>query len=208
MKICLVDLDALSPEDLAFLSSSLGEEERRRLEAMGNPARKTQSLGALYALSVLTGGTLPPMGRSPKGKPYFIKDGSLPFSLSHTDTLSVACLGTHESGAVGVDLERLSRDTRAEGIARRFFDAEEQEILRKAENAPIRFLTLWTRREARGKVTGGGVLSPSDPSLLVRSYLLRREDEVYLLSVAAEGEIGEPELFFVGSPFSHEPISI
>lgn len=78
------------------------------------------------------------------------------FNLSHTRG-SVAC--AISSVRVGVDLERLNPETNFLEIAERFFHAKETSALRALplHEAAIRFIELWTLKEALLKGLGLGI---------------------------------------------------
>jgi len=94
--------------------------------------------------------------RSPRGKPYYPLDPSLQFNLSHSGIYVALAVGPDP---VGVDVEQLRLSTDIDGIARRFFAADEQRWLaqfRTSERA-ARFFELWSRKESLLKATGDGL---------------------------------------------------
>ncbi|HEX6464942.1 MAG TPA: 4'-phosphopantetheinyl transferase superfamily protein [Vicinamibacterales bacterium] len=90
------------------------------------------------------------------GKPT-IKDSTLSFSLSHTRGL-VAC-AIADGYRVGVDVESSSGARDVDGLAERYFSPSEVASLRgcpKGERG-LRFLELWTLKEAFLKAIGRGL---------------------------------------------------
>ena len=83
--------------------------------------------------------TLPPVERSPRGKPFFPGEAGRWFSLSHSGGIALCALS--EDGPVGVDVELLRRAPR-----RLAGDLEDEA-----------FFWLWTAREATVKRQGLGI---------------------------------------------------
>jgi 4'-phosphopantetheinyl transferase len=106
------------------------------------------------------------------GKP-FINDGCLSFNLSHTRGL-VACTVAH-STPLGIDVERINRVTDVESLADRFFSHSETAALcRGAADVHVRFIDLWTLKEAFVKATGRGLSQPLDSFSFDLDYAGRR----------------------------------
>lgn len=108
---------------------------------------------------------------SPRGKPSLTApaDQDLHFNLAHSDGL--ALLAVTRACPVGVDVERINPLRDAEGITERFFSTRESAALKAlpADQKPVAFFNLWTRKEAWLKATGDGIsefLSKSEVSLL------------------------------------------
>jgi 4'-phosphopantetheinyl transferase len=115
------------------------------------------------------------VGRDPKswcfepdasGKPHIHPKeegaGALTFSLSHTRGL-VACAVAHGAD-VGLDVERVDRVAAPQAIASRHFAQSEIRLLDSCapgEHA-MRFIELWTLKEAYVKATGAGLTMPLD----------------------------------------------
>ncbi len=80
----------------------------------------------------------------------------LRFNLSHTERLVACAIGRSE---VGIDAENLGRRVNAIDIANQFFAADEARRLRSFDDLerPIRFLELWTLKEALSKGLGAGL---------------------------------------------------
>ena len=86
-----------------------------------------------------------------KGKPYFL-DIDLHFSLSHSGTLAVCAVSDKE---IGVDIEKMREVNMA--VADRCFTKEECEYICNSQNVQKAFFEIWTRTEARAKLTGKGI---------------------------------------------------
>ncbi len=84
--------------------------------------------------------------------------GHLAVSLTHTNGAVIAAASPH-AARVGVDVERLDRNVRAEALARRYFAPAEADALGFLPPGRRRgaFLRTWTLKEAWGKATGIGV---------------------------------------------------
>jgi len=94
------------------------------------------------------GGTMPPVLKTPEGKPFFAGD-PLYFSLAHARTLAACAVSDRP---VGVDAELLR--TLRSGLARYVCSPEELAALPEGDEA---LLALWTRKEAWAKYTGRGL---------------------------------------------------
>lgn len=146
--------------DAAFLKRVLvllPQEKQSAIAKIRHLPAKTQStLGwglLLYAWRLKTGEqTLPPLGFSERGKPFF-KDASLAFSISHTDTL--VCLALSETGDIGVDAQTLA--TPSDRLAQRVLSVAEQAVLAAADDIALTFTRFWTQKEALVKQTGEGI---------------------------------------------------
>jgi 4'-phosphopantetheinyl transferase len=81
-------------------------------------------------------------------------------NVSHSG--AVALLAFIRGQQIGVDVEHIRQDFDADGIARRFFSAHEQEELSALAPAEryTAFFRCWTRKEAYIKATGAGLSLP------------------------------------------------
>lgn len=96
------------------------------------------------------------------GKPFLRSDSTLSFNLSHTRQL-VAC-AIAAGDAVGIDAERTARMLDAGAIAERYFSPFEAASLARCRDDAlrVRFLELWTLKEAFAKAVGVGLTLPLD----------------------------------------------
>ncbi len=97
---------------------------------------------------------LPPVARSPRGKPFFPGLGSRWFSLSHSGGLALCALS---GGPVGVDVERV-RPRRAGLPAYALSPAE----LARFDGSWEEFYRLWTLKEAWCKREDAPLYPPRD----------------------------------------------
>jgi 4'-phosphopantetheinyl transferase len=98
------------------------------------------------------------------GKPRLKPVHGLPlqFNLSHSGELILIAVA--KGRAVGIDVERIRTGLDFEGVAARFFSANECKILDSLAG-PERddaFFTCWTRKEAYLKARGNGLSIPLD----------------------------------------------
>lgn len=101
-------------------------------------------------------------GYGPEGKPHLLSaPAALSFNLSHSD--DVALVAVAGGRAVGVDLERVSRDLDIEGTAQVVYTPLELALLLPLAGAERRtaFFQMWTRKEAYLKATGRGFSLPA-----------------------------------------------
>lgn len=113
-----------------------------------------------------TGGDLPPIRLTARGKPYF-EDSPFHFSITHTDRHAF-CVLSH--APVGIDAEELDRPVRF-SLAGRIFSPAELRRFSAAADPHRAFLSLWVLKEAAAKCSGLGLtgfpnrtdFSPEDP---------------------------------------------
>jgi 4'-phosphopantetheinyl transferase len=96
------------------------------------------------------------------GKPYFKEAPELYFNLSHSRSRAMCVIGDIP---VGCDIEFIKKAN--EGIAKRFFSAKDNELLKSAKRLGEpeyreSFYTLWTLKESYIKCTGLGLKCPMD----------------------------------------------
>jgi 4'-phosphopantetheinyl transferase len=96
-------------------------------------------------------------GREAHGRPFLRHAGAPDFNLS--DTRGGSLIAVSRAARIGVDLERVDRQLPVLRLARRWFSAQECEVLEalSAEDARVAFLRLWTAKEASCKSTGTGI---------------------------------------------------
>jgi len=125
--------------------------------------------------------------RTQLGKPYIEGFESYYFSLSHCDNL---ILFASNDRPVGADIEKTRSSY--QGIAKRFFTANEFDRINTSECPEEEFLTVWTRKEAYVKLTGKGLSTPldsfdvydhGDREYITKHYISRSNDKKYIYSV-------------------------
>ena len=118
-------------------------------EAVVMLAREYGSLLGL-ALGELT------VARTERGKPYFLNNNSMHFSVSHSGDI-FACAFSDEE--IGLDIQEYKKRPdeveRCRKIARRFFHPDEIDAL-DADTVSA-FYNIWTAKEAYVKLTGQGI---------------------------------------------------
>ena len=110
--------------------------------------RQDLSAAAAWGLLEQILGPLPSVERGPHGKPFFTDYPELQFSLSHTKG-AVAC--AISDSPCGVDIELENRRVNL-AVSRRFFTPREVAYI---GCDTLRFLEVWTRKEAILKRRGG-----------------------------------------------------
>jgi 4'-phosphopantetheinyl transferase len=95
------------------------------------------------------------------GKPV-LNERALAFNLSHSG--GEAVLAFSPTGPVGVDIEIVERQRDLEGLAQRYFAAEEYAALMTlpSDQRAAAFYRCWTRKEAFIKALGEGLSHPLD----------------------------------------------
>jgi 4'-phosphopantetheinyl transferase len=163
------DLD-MAAVDLAKLRRILSAEELERADRFRFEAdQRRAAIGRGY-LRLLLGKILDvPANRlrfecEQFGKPKLIPMDGLPlqFNVSHSGGLVLIAIAVGR--AVGIDVERIRTDLDFDGVAARFFSANECKMLASLAG-PRRyeaFFTCWTRKEAYLKAKGVGLSAPLD----------------------------------------------
>ncbi len=111
-------------------------------------------LNAYLLLASLAGGTLPKLGWTESGKPFFAEGGGF-CSLSHTDTGAAAAVC---SRPVGIDLQTVM-PLQKRLLERVCVPEEVQYCLNTdyPEEQNLRFTRVWTAKEAVAKADGRGI---------------------------------------------------
>ena len=96
------------------------------------------------------------IARTEKGKPYFLNNNTIHFSVSHSGEI-FACAFSDE--VIGIDIQeyknRPDEKERCRKIARRFFHPDEIDAL-DADTVSALY-NIWTAKEAYVKLTGQGI---------------------------------------------------
>ncbi len=98
-------------------------------------------------------------GTDQLGKPQVVSHEGVHFNISHSGS---RCICAVADLPVGVDLQEV-RPVRRERLVLRFFTAAEQAEYRALGGTEDAFFTLWTRKEALGKLTGAGLRRQAAP---------------------------------------------
>lgn len=120
-------------------------------------AARARARAALDVLLQAYAGAPVRIAAGANGKPLAMDHPHLDFNLSHTGSTAVFAFARAQP--LGVDVERRDRRIAIDGVARRFFAADEATAL--AALAPERrhdaFVDLWTCKEAVLKARGDGL---------------------------------------------------
>lgn len=130
-----------------------------------------------------TGEALPPIGITPRGKPFFA-DSSWHFSISHTRKHAFCVLDREN---IAIDAEELDRPANLR-LAERILSPREKEQFEAAADRTRALLTFWVLKEAAAKLSGEGLrgfpnhtnFSLDDPRV--------REIEGCVVAILREGE--------------------
>lgn len=95
---------------------------------------------------------------------------ALRFNLSHNDKMIICALCLNND--IGCDIEDLTRKISVNAIAKRFFSAQEAQLIKMA---PTRFFEYWTLKEAFVKATGLGISQGLDTF----SFLINEAKETH-----------------------------
>ena len=97
-------------------------------------------------------------GYSSNGKPYFLNNPEVFFSVSHSGTKCI--VGISKEHEIGVDIECLLRykDSNLTKDIINIFDEDELSLIELGEDYLERALVLWTKKEALLKSLGTGTL--------------------------------------------------
>ena len=147
----------------------LDETERERSERFRVATSRNQNIvGRGMARRLLSSDLVDPRAIrfdvEPHGKPFVVEPSAAkrPFNVAHTDGLVLCGVGSPGHELIGVDVERLGRQTDPE-LATRYFSQPEVEYLRQFGNTHERhdvFLRIWTLKESFIKAIGTGLQTP------------------------------------------------
>lgn len=150
-------LEIIKTSDITYseyekIYSHLNVGELQRIDRKKKAADKQCSLAAFFLLDKMLkkyyGINRPDICRTQNGRPYF-KDSNIYFSISHSG--EYVAVATNES-KIGIDIECV-RKSRA--VVKQRICTENE--LKYIGDDDIKFLTVWTLKEAAVKMTGIGV---------------------------------------------------
>ncbi|WP_372787018.1 4'-phosphopantetheinyl transferase superfamily protein [Phenylobacterium sp.] len=213
---CRLDTDA----DIALgdAHADLNDEERARARSFVFARDRDRFIRARGYLRRRLGafvGVAPkavPIATGEDGKP-FLEGRPASFNLSHSGDLAV--LAVTRGDDIGIDLETVDRspgfEDQLDDLSRFCLNGEEQAALAKLPppQRVRRFLSYWTAKEARMKLTGEGMaleprtialelsggravgyLRPRGPDAVLRFIPLSRPDAICCLAVRRDSERG------------------
>lgn len=130
-----------------------------------------------------TGEALPPIGISPRGKPFFA-DSPWHFSISHTRKHAFCVLGREN---IAIDAEELDRPVNPR-LAERILSPREKAQLDAAADRTRALLTFWVLKEAAAKLSGEGLRGfPNHTDFSLDDSRVREIDGC-VVAVLREGE--------------------
>ena len=139
---------------------------------------------------------------SASGKLRLRDDASgLEFNISSSDGRAVFAIA--RSVQVGIDLERIRPDFDHRDLSERYFsEPERAQLARK----PAEFFRLWTRKEARVKLSGQGLLQPEDDSAAAANFVEIPAGDGYCACLATSQPGLDVELIRWAIPGVHWPL--
>jgi 4'-phosphopantetheinyl transferase len=143
----------------------LAADEIERLNQFKALKKQVEWMAGRYAAKQLANHFLPdhpPLARTrvdyrTKGAPYFSANPSLSLSISHSWDYAVAGMALSPSGTLGLDLERIRRESR-ETLLRTAFSPREAQTLTGTDDETL--FRHWTAKEAYLKYIGMGFHQP------------------------------------------------
>ena len=130
-----------------------------------------------------TGEALPPIGISPRGKPFFA-DSPWHFSISHTRKHTFCVLDREN---IAVDAEELDRPVNPR-LAERILSPRAKEQLDAPADKTRALLTVWVLKEAAAKLSGEGLRGfPNHTNFSLDDPRVREIDGC-VVAVLREGE--------------------
>ena len=143
--------------DTAAVNKYFSQKRLKKLARLKNPKAAALSAAAERALIRAVRAYFPNVplpveyDYTDSGKPYLIGNKAY-ISLSHSGDIAVCAISENE---VGVDIQKISDYDKR--LADRFFCREERDYINAADNEKYAFYEIWTRKEARVKLTGEGI---------------------------------------------------
>ena len=161
--LCGLDRDAAG---LAGCAALLAPEEQARATRFGTERLRQRYIVGRATLRRLLGlamGRLPadvPLRCGRRGRPELTIATTLDFNVSHAG--DVALIGLARDTRIGVDIERADRKVDVDRLARKVLAPEERTTLAALPlpERRLRFLQLWTCKEAMSKATADGLAAP------------------------------------------------
>ncbi len=161
----------VSPEELSDFERKLSEDERNRAKRFRFSADRQSYIVSRATLRAILQQYLDIEPRaiefcySPYGKPFLQRNSGCPhlsFNLSHSGSLAVYAFSCEDH--IGIDLELIRPDFTFGPVARLVFSPDERKLLKNTPQdlAPLRFFSLWTRKEAYLKAQGAGFSTELD----------------------------------------------
>jgi 4'-phosphopantetheinyl transferase len=169
--IWLLDENKLTSAETEHLASYLSAEERPRADRFRHPAAKAEFIRTRGWLRHVLARYLQAIPErlqfayGPHGKPRLAnhEEGQgICFNVSHSH--GIALLAVARDRLIGVDVEKVRINKDLDGLARRYFSANEVTSWEQLspEQRSHAFFLAWTRKEAFIKALGSGMSFPLD----------------------------------------------
>jgi 4'-phosphopantetheinyl transferase len=155
---------------MTTLAHWLSPAEHARAARFGTELLRRRWMAGRAALRFLLGNAL---GLDPgavqlrhglRGRPEIAAADAPDFNVSHTGDVALIGIGVGLKAGerIGVDIERADRSVNADGLARKFLGERERAALAPldVDARRLRFLRLWTCKEAMSKATGDALSAP------------------------------------------------
>lgn len=131
-----------------------------------------------------TGNPMPPILRTPRGKPYFA-DSPLHFSITHTPYHAFCVLSDRP---IGIDAEELDRFV-PRTLAGRILSSSEYAQYTEAEDPNLALLTFWVLKEAQAKYIGTGLLGfPNQTAFSLSDPRVQQMEGCLVAIITDEGD--------------------
>jgi len=163
LRLCGLDCDATALADCAAL---LAPEEQARAARFGTERLRQRYIVGRATLRRLLGqamGRLPadvPLHCGRRGRPELTIATTIDFNVSHAG--DIALIGLARDTRIGVDIDRADRMVDVDRLARKVLAPDERNALAALPlpERRLRFLQLWTCKEAMSKATADGLAAP------------------------------------------------
>ncbi len=190
MEYCVLNIRQPKEDDLRFWFFQMGRQEQERITQFRREDDRLRSLCGNHLAREMLSTRLScrpeelQFLRSPGGKPY-LEGTPLHFNLTHSGDFA-ACVIDHSP--VGIDLEVL-RPIRPELCKKVCNSAELEFLYRSGTFDSIRFLQIWTAKEALLKLSGCGISTELRTVSVLQEGelapgLLSLQTEDYILAIA------------------------
>ena len=194
-----------NPAEPHFHLAELVEEERSRIDQGIFPELGERSFRSRLGLRRILANYLDcspaevPLMIEGHGKPILNGEASLQFNLSHCGEYAI--LAVSKQTPLGIDLERIRKESPIDDLAQRCFSIEEQEGWSKTEKEKRRtsFFHLWVQKEAMVKAHGAGMTLP------LRHFSGEPNAEILEGPIKSElPEIGENKWRYIADTEGHD----
>ena len=193
-----IDLAQASGDPPRLITSSPDETGREHdLSPRGQRAKAHRALREILSRYLDCSPDALQFKTQPGGKPYLHAPAhELEFNLSHSR--DIALLGISTSVKLGIDVETYRAVNDPLRLAQRVMSAAEcDELSALSGDARLdRFLTLWTRLEARQKAVGLGIFAEAADPTLLSSFSFRPDTSRYA-SLCVSPLVVDPDLRFI-----------